>query len=189
MTKFLDFSGLTAFWNKVKEYIGTQINSAVSALKLENITDVEATNTEVNHLTGVKSNVQEQIDLLAPKASPVLTGTPTAPTAASGNNTQQIATTAFVTDAVDKGMAEVKSSLSAALTYCGTKNTYEELPASGAKVGDTYNVTQKHGNTPAGTNYAWDGSSWDPLGGDVDLSIYLTSEDAITVDEINGLFA
>jgi hypothetical protein len=38
---------------------------------------------------------------LAPKASPALTGTPTAPTAAAGNNTTQVATTAFVKAAVD----------------------------------------------------------------------------------------
>lgn len=38
---------------------------------------------------------------LAPKASPALTGTPTAPTAAAGTNTTQIATTAFVQNAVD----------------------------------------------------------------------------------------
>ena len=37
----------------------------------------------------------------APLASPALTGTPTAPTASSGTNTTQIATTAFVKDAVD----------------------------------------------------------------------------------------
>ena len=35
----------------------------------------------------------------APLASPALTGTPTAPTAGSGTNTTQIATTAFVTAA------------------------------------------------------------------------------------------
>ncbi len=40
---------------------------------------------------------------LAPKASPALTGTPTAPTAAAGTNTTQIATTAFVTTAVSNG--------------------------------------------------------------------------------------
>ncbi len=38
---------------------------------------------------------------LAPKASPALTGTPTAPTAAAGTNTTQIATTAFVKNTVD----------------------------------------------------------------------------------------
>ena len=37
----------------------------------------------------------------APKSSPAFTGTPTAPTAASGTNTTQIATTAFVKTAID----------------------------------------------------------------------------------------
>ena len=37
----------------------------------------------------------------APLASPSLTGTPTAPTAAGGTNTTQIATTAFVKAAID----------------------------------------------------------------------------------------
>lgn len=40
------------------------------------------------------------IALKAPLASPALTGTPTAPTAAAGTDTTQIATTAFVNDAV-----------------------------------------------------------------------------------------
>jgi hypothetical protein len=39
--------------------------------------------------------------LLAPLASPALTGTPTAPTAAGGTNTTQVATTAFVKAAID----------------------------------------------------------------------------------------
>lgn len=42
-------------------------------------------------------------DLAAPLASPALTGTPTAPTAAGGTNTTQLATTAFVTTAVAAG--------------------------------------------------------------------------------------
>jgi hypothetical protein len=39
--------------------------------------------------------------LLAPLASPALTGTPTAPTASGGTNSAQIATTAFVKAAID----------------------------------------------------------------------------------------
>ena len=41
----------------------------------------------------------------APLASPALTGTPTAPTAAGGTNTTQVATTAFVTSAVGGRLA------------------------------------------------------------------------------------
>jgi len=44
------------------------------------------------------------IGLKAPLASPALTGTPTSPTAPTGTNTTQIATTAFVTEAIPVGV-------------------------------------------------------------------------------------
>ena len=44
---------------------------------------------------------QSALDLKAPKTSPAFTGTPTAPTASNDNNTTQIATTAFVKNAID----------------------------------------------------------------------------------------
>jgi hypothetical protein len=46
---------------------------------------------------GVWNNIATQAYVQAQKASPVFTGIPTAPTAAAGTNTTQIATTAFVT--------------------------------------------------------------------------------------------
>lgn len=45
------------------------------------------------------------VNAKAPLASPALTGTPTAPTAASGTNTTQIATTAFVAAATTGGVS------------------------------------------------------------------------------------
>lgn len=76
-----------------------------------------------------------------------------------------------------------KATVTAALDYKGTKDTYEELPAEGNKKGDIWNVVGAHGTTPAGTNYAWDGTQWDPLGGTIDLSGYYTKtqvDDAIS---------
>ena len=55
--------------------------------------------------------------------------------------------------------------------------TYAELPASGSVIGEVWNVTDANGNFPAGTNYAWDGSNWDALGGSIDLSPYAKTED------------
>lgn len=52
-------------------------------------------------ISGTVLNVD--LSALAPLASPALTGTPTAPTAAPGTNTTQIASTAFVTAAVSAG--------------------------------------------------------------------------------------
>ena len=68
----------------------------------------------------------------------------------------------------------IAGSISSVLVYKGSC-TYAALPSSGQAVGDVWNVTDAHGTTPAGTNYAWDGSAWDPLGGDVDLSNYVTT--------------
>jgi hypothetical protein len=46
------------------------------------------------------AGLTDALGLLAPKASPALTGTPTTPTAAAGTNTTQIANTAFVSTAI-----------------------------------------------------------------------------------------
>jgi hypothetical protein len=59
--------------------------------------------------TSIEKTKLSNIDtsLLAPKASPEFSGTPTAPTASAGTNTTQIATTAFVTTAVANGIAGI----------------------------------------------------------------------------------
>lgn len=72
--------------------------------------------------------------------------------------------------------AAVKALLTNVYTYKGSKATYEELPESGNVTGDVWNVVAAHGNIPAGTNYAWDGTQWDSLGGSVDLSTYITND-------------
>lgn len=71
----------------------------------------------------------------------------------------------------------LKKSLSAVYIYKGSVDTYDKLPTEVA-IGDTYNVVAAYENTPAGTNYAWNGESWDPLGGSVDLSAYYTKSEA-----------
>lgn len=68
----------------------------------------------------------------------------------------------------------------------GSVETFEKLPTN-AEPGDVYNVVQPHENVPAGTNYAWvdiNGKmAWDPLGGTVDLSAYLTKEESKAITE------
>ena len=83
------------------------------------------------------------------------------------------------------------SALGSVLTYKGTKATFADLPKTGNKVGDTWNVTAANGDTPAGTNYAWNGTAWDPLGGEVDLSGYVEAADLLplTNTEIDEMFA
>ena len=92
------------------------VNFGLTATAAElNIMDgVTASTTEINYVGGVTSAIQTQLDAKAPLASPALTGTPTAPTAANLTNTTQLATTAFV-------LANVP--LAGAMTLLGTLNT------------------------------------------------------------------
>ena len=53
----------------------------------------------------------------------------------------------------------VEEALTSVYTYRGSVETLNDLPTSGQKVGDVYNVVSE-----AGQNYAWDGSNWDALG-------------------------
>lgn len=72
------------------------IKSALKAT-FPNLTGaVTPSHTVLNYLGTVTSDVQAQVNTKAPLASPALTGTPTAPTAATPTNTTQIASTAFV---------------------------------------------------------------------------------------------
>lgn len=71
---------------------------ALGSVDITKLVDITVTATEINSLDGASSTqtMQAQMDDKAPLASPVLTGTPTAPTPSSGDSSQKIATTAFV---------------------------------------------------------------------------------------------
>lgn len=58
--------------------------------------------------------------------------------------------------------------------YKGSVATYADLPTTGQKVGDVWNVETADPNhgIKAGDNVAWDGTQWDILGGNHDLSGY-----------------
>lgn len=85
-----------------------QLNGSAAKSHTHAISDVTNLQTTLNgkansthsHAISDVTNLQSTLNAKAPLASPALTGTPTAPTAASGTNTTQIATTAFVLGAV-----------------------------------------------------------------------------------------
>lgn len=75
--------------------------------------------------------------------------------------------------------AEIDNLISSVLTYAGSVNSFADLPTTGVKVGDVYNIATEFdlgGNHyPAGTNVAAgainDGNiTWDPLGGSFELT-------------------
>ena len=71
--------------------------------------------------------------------------------------------------------------------YKGSVATYADLPTTGQKVGDVWNVEtadSDHG-IKAGDNVAWDGAQWDILGGNHDLSGYARLNSANTFTASN----
>ena len=80
------------------------------------------TPTAATHITN-KQYVDAADALLAPLASPALTGTPTAPTATAGTTTTQLATTAFVATAVATSVTSVSVSSNQGVTASVTNAT------------------------------------------------------------------
>lgn len=87
------------------------------------------TSTEVGYLDGVTSAIQTQLNAKAPLASPSLTGTPTAPTAAVGTNTTQLATTAFVSSEIANDATRKSASTGTTINYIwsGTQAQYDAI--------------------------------------------------------------
>ena len=115
-------------------------------------------------------------DGLAGKAdlnSPDLTGTPTAPTAVAGTNNTQIATTAFVKNAVDTATAGLAGAMhfigitSTELTDGATTSTLvAKTVGSLSKTTDFENgdVVLYDNGTTVGQEFVWTGSAWELLG-------------------------
>lgn len=82
--------------------LNTKLTNIETSADVTDATNVAAAgalmDSELTDLAGVKGMT---VSDLATLASPALTGTPTAPTQSAGNNSTRIATTAFVTNAVD----------------------------------------------------------------------------------------
>ena len=85
-----------------KSYVDTEVANLVNSAPatLDTLDELAAAlGDDANFATTITTS----LGLKAPLASPALTGVPTSPTAASGTNTTQVATTAFVTAAVAAG--------------------------------------------------------------------------------------
>lgn len=81
--------------------------------------------------------------------------------------------------------AEVDGKLTGGMHFKGTVATYDDLPDD-AEVGDMYNVLD------TGSNYAWNGTLWDKLSENIDLSSYATItyvDDEVSAEETRALTA
>lgn len=105
---------------------------------------------------------------------PDLAGTLTTEAALNSSAASTLSSAKSYTD------TQINAKLSSALKYKGSKDTYADLPKTGNQVGDVWNVVAAYGNAHAGTNWAWNGTIWDPLGGTIDLTNYVIMANAAT---------
>lgn len=81
--------------------------------------------------------------------------------------------------------------LATVYTYKDSVATYADLPTTGQKIGDVYNVETAdpdHG-IKAGDNVAWNGTKWDVLAGNHDLSGYAQLNSSNTFTALNAFRA
>ena len=83
-----------------------------------------------------------------------------------------------ITDAYTK--TEIDGMVASGMHYKGTKASASALPTTGNKVGDLWNVED------TGANYAWNGSAWDKLSENIDLSGYVPTSRTINSKALTG---
>lgn len=142
----------------------------------------------------VSTAQQTALDLKANIASPTFTGTPAAPTASSGTNTTQIATTAYV-------VSEIAARLAAAdaMSYKGAIDASANPNYPAADAGDTYRISvagkiggasgpnveagdiiMSHVDASSAGNHATVGANWDIIQTNIDGAVTLTGTQTLT---------
>lgn len=83
-----------------------------------------------------------------------------------------------ITDAYTK--SEIDGMVASGMHYKGTKASASALPTTGNAVGDLWNVTD------TGANYAWNGTAWDKLSENIDLSGYVPTSRKVNGKALTG---
>lgn len=135
-------------FQKIKKYVkssaGYQLLSHWTSAETVEMNDGSTLEQRISNVDNtadidkpVSNAQQDALDLKADLASPILTGTPQAPTAAAGTNSTQIATTAFVQTSVSNGIAASDAMIIKGTI--GTSGTISVLPTT-YQTGWTYRV-------------------------------------------------
>lgn len=211
--KALDENGVLYLWGKVKTYVATAIANIKLPSKTSDLTndsgfitakDVPDASASVKGGVTVGTNVDVsggkisvkngttnqkgvvQLSSATDDTSTTKAATPSAVKAAydlaAGKQSPATSLAGYgIADAYTKD--EVDAKMSSALEYKGSKDTYADLPTTGNKKGDVWNIVNAdaaHG-VNAGDNVAWNGTTWDVLAGTMDLSAYMLAEDLVAI--------
>ena len=142
MAKYLDLTGLTTFWTKVKSWVAAAVttNSPSASKTVTGWNEGKMTYGNIQIAESQVTNLTTHLNAKAPLASPALTGTPTAPTAATGTNTTQIATTAYVRAEIQSMIKDMDAVVFKDTIDGGSTGAYGALTPAADK-GDLYIVS------------------------------------------------
>ena len=171
-------------------YVDTELAKKQNTLTIDNVLSADSENPVQNKV--VKAAIDAKVDKttydagIASKADKSALDTLSADyTAHEAEYDAHIVEFREHLEEVEQGLLEkydtstkvdekIAAAIASTYRHVGSVTNYSELPSTGNAVGDVYHVTNANGNIPAGTNYAWNGTAWDALGGEVNLSNYVT---------------
>lgn len=142
MAKYLDLTGLTTFWTKVKSWVSAAIttNGPSASKTVTGWNEGKVTYGNIQISESQVTNLQTDLNNKAPIDSPAFTGTPTAPTAATGTDTTQIATTAYVRAEIQSMVKDLDAVVFKDTIAGGSTGAYGALTPAADK-GDLYIVS------------------------------------------------
>lgn len=163
---YLNESGLSYLWSKIKAYITNVANGKANAVhghSYNDLSDKPTIPAAYNHPANHPASMITGLATVATSGAYAdLSGKPTIPTAVSQ-----------LSDAADYAK---KSDLASVYKYKGSKASASALPTTGNTVGDVWDVED------TGMNYAWNGTEWDPLGMSLTIETITNAQiDAIIV--------
>lgn len=142
------------------------------------------------------STVQDALTAAGTAYQKPSTGIPASDLTSAAQTSLGLADTAVQPGALNTALADyatttamntaISTAISSVYRYKDSVAAYANLPSSGQTIGDVYNVVAAYGDYPAGTNFAWNGSDWDALGGSFTID-YMTNAEVDTA--INTIFA
>lgn len=184
LTKLIDIDLLSYFKTKLDLILSNKVDKENG----KGLSSNDYTADEKTKLSGIAAGAQANVLEGIQKNGATVTITNkianiSVPTKTSDlTNDSEFITAESIPDVYTK--TEINQLLVGAMNYKGTKATVSALPQAGNVQGDVWHVSAD------GSEWAWNGSSWEELGTSIDLSGYLEDDDVglATNAEIDALF-
>lgn len=174
------------YWADLRPVSTSSMNGL---LQHKGLSTEDYTTAEKTKLSGVESGAQVNVVTNASSSGSGVAQTMTVSKGATNYTT-------YTKDALDTSLGlkanassvytktEIDQKLVGAMNYKGTKATTSALPSSGNAQGDVWHITAD------GSEWAWNGTTWEELGTALDLSGYVEDDDLglATTEDIDALF-